>query len=48
MVYGVDDAGEILGVCDGQDDDFDGELIARSWLSTMPAAASAFGKGWRC
>ncbi|RRH94542.1 ferredoxin III, nif-specific [Mesorhizobium tamadayense] len=25
-LHGVDDAGEILGICDGQDDDFDGEL----------------------
>ncbi|MER9357846.1 ferredoxin III, nif-specific [Mesorhizobium sp. M0514] len=25
-LYGVDDVGEILGACDGQDDDFDGEL----------------------
>ncbi|EHH13615.1 4Fe-4S ferredoxin, nitrogenase-associated [Mesorhizobium amorphae CCNWGS0123] len=25
-LYGGDDAGEILGVCDGEDDDFDGEL----------------------
>ncbi|OWK25157.1 ferredoxin [Rhizobium yanglingense] len=25
-LYGFDDTGEILGVCDGGDDDFDGEL----------------------
>ncbi len=24
--HGIDDAGEILGACDGEDDDFDGEL----------------------
>ncbi|AYG64086.1 ferredoxin III, nif-specific [Rhizobium jaguaris] len=25
-LYGVDESGEILGVCDDEDDDFDGEL----------------------
>ncbi|KLK90281.1 ferredoxin [Microvirga vignae] len=25
-LYGIDDTGEILGVCDGEDDDFDGQL----------------------
>ncbi|AZO34197.1 MAG: ferredoxin III, nif-specific [Mesorhizobium sp.] len=25
-LHGVDDAGEILGICAGEDDDFDGEL----------------------
>lgn len=25
-LHGIDDTGEILGICDGQDDDFDGEL----------------------
>ncbi|TIL85888.1 MAG: ferredoxin III, nif-specific, partial [Mesorhizobium sp.] len=25
-LHGVDDAGEILGPCDDEDDDFDGEL----------------------
>ncbi|MCG5481734.1 ferredoxin III, nif-specific [Sinorhizobium alkalisoli] len=25
-LYGVDESGEILGACDGEDEDFDGEL----------------------
>lgn len=48
-LYGVDDAGEILGACDGGDDDFDSELnrmIMRMKPKMCPSAIKR--SAYRC